>query len=90
VTLVREQTIRPSDSRLSAKLVPTFADRGYRLISATDPHGRILGFLDLELLLFLSSTYSVVLTRVSGPRYRPTTLEKTGSAGDLWICSQEL
>jgi hypothetical protein len=30
---------------LSAKLVPTFADIGCRVVSATDPHGRILGFL---------------------------------------------
>jgi hypothetical protein len=29
-----------------AKLVQTFADRGFRVASATDPHGRILGFLD--------------------------------------------
>jgi hypothetical protein len=27
VALVRERTIRPSDRRLSAKLVPTFAER---------------------------------------------------------------
>jgi hypothetical protein len=27
-------------------LVPTFADRGCRLISAADPYGCILGFLD--------------------------------------------
>jgi hypothetical protein len=31
---------------LWAKLVPTFADRGCRVGSTTDPHGRILGFLD--------------------------------------------
>jgi hypothetical protein len=31
---------------LSAKLVPTFADRGCRVVSATDPQGRIFGFLD--------------------------------------------
>jgi hypothetical protein len=37
---------RPSDRRMSAKLVPTFADRGCRVVSATDPHGRILSFLD--------------------------------------------
>jgi hypothetical protein len=28
---------RPSDRRLSAKLVPTFADRGCRVVSVTDP-----------------------------------------------------
>jgi hypothetical protein len=31
---------RPSDRRMSAKLVPTFADRGCRVVSATDPPGR--------------------------------------------------
>jgi hypothetical protein len=31
---------------LSAKLVPTFADRRYCAVRETDPHGRILGFLD--------------------------------------------
>jgi hypothetical protein len=31
---------------MSAKLVSTFADRGCRVVSATDPHGRVLGFLD--------------------------------------------
>jgi hypothetical protein len=36
----------PSDSRLSVKLMPTFADRGCRVVSAADPHGSILGFID--------------------------------------------
>jgi hypothetical protein len=26
--------------------IQLFADRGCRVVSATDPHGRILGFLD--------------------------------------------
>jgi hypothetical protein len=30
---------RPSDRRLSANLVPTFADRGCHVVSATNPHG---------------------------------------------------
>jgi hypothetical protein len=37
---------RPSDRRLSAKLVPTFADRGCHVVSVTVPYCRILGFLD--------------------------------------------
>jgi hypothetical protein len=37
---------RPSDRRLSAKWLPTFADRGCHVVSVTDPYGRILGFLD--------------------------------------------
>jgi hypothetical protein len=31
---------RPSDRRLSAKLVPTLADRGCCVVSATGSHGR--------------------------------------------------
>jgi hypothetical protein len=37
---------RPSDRRLSAKLVLTFADTECRVVSATDPYVRILDFLD--------------------------------------------
>jgi hypothetical protein len=37
---------RPSDLRLSAKLVSTFADRGCHVVSVRNPYGRNLGFLD--------------------------------------------
>jgi hypothetical protein len=37
---------RPSDSRLSARLVATFWDRGCHVGSVSDPYGRHLGFLD--------------------------------------------
>jgi hypothetical protein len=37
-----------SDSRFSAKLVPTFVDRGCRVVSVTNLYSRILGFLDLS------------------------------------------
>jgi hypothetical protein len=37
---------RPSDRRLSATWLPTFADRGCHVVSVTDPYGRILDFLD--------------------------------------------
>jgi hypothetical protein len=37
---------RPSDRRLSAKWLSTFADRGCHVVSVTDPYGHILGFLD--------------------------------------------
>jgi hypothetical protein len=40
---------RQSDRRLSAKGLPTFADRGCHMVSVTDPSGRILGFLDRSL-----------------------------------------
>jgi hypothetical protein len=34
------QLYRPSDRRSSAKLVPTFADRGSHMVSVTDTYGR--------------------------------------------------
>jgi hypothetical protein len=37
---------RPSDSRLSAKLLPNVADRWCQMVSVTDAYGRNLGFLD--------------------------------------------
>ena len=46
------------------------------MVSATGPHGR---FLDLEPLLFYSSSSSIDLrrlTRLSRPRSRPTTTQK--------------
>jgi hypothetical protein len=36
---------RPSDRRLSAKLVSDFAGRGCHVVSAKDPYGSILAFL---------------------------------------------
>jgi hypothetical protein len=79
---------------LLANLVPTFSDRGCHLVSVTDPYCRILGFLNRSRQFFLSSSSSVVLTRLSGPRSRPTTSQKIWqrreSNPDLWICSQEL
>jgi hypothetical protein len=43
---------RPSDHRMSAKLVPTFADRRYRVVSATDPYCHNLGGLKPRSLVF--------------------------------------
>jgi hypothetical protein len=44
---------RLSDRCLFAKLVPTFADRGCHVVGVTDPHGRVLGFLDRRLYFLL-------------------------------------
>jgi hypothetical protein len=43
---------RPSYRRLSAKWLPTFADRGCHVFSVTDSHGRILCFLDRSRYFF--------------------------------------
>jgi hypothetical protein len=46
VALVRKRTIRPSDRRLSAKLVTTFADEGVAWSVQRIPTAVNLGFLD--------------------------------------------
>jgi hypothetical protein len=67
---------RPSDRRLSTKLVPTFTDIECHMVNVADPYGRNLGFLDRSRYFFLLSSSSIVLTRLSGPRSRPTTFKK--------------
>jgi hypothetical protein len=94
VVLVRKRTIPTERPPLSCEVsVLTFADRGCRVVSTTDPHSRIFGFIDPEPLLFHSSSCSLILTRLSGPRPDPLLLTKSDNAGNrtrvLWICSQE-
>jgi hypothetical protein len=67
---------RPSDRRLSAIIVPTFTDRGVSRSQCDGflpPYSR---FSRPEPLHFLSSSSSIVLMRLSGPRSRPTTSQK--------------
>jgi CBS-domain-containing membrane protein len=45
-TKSESELYRPSNRHLLAKLVPAFVDKGCHEVSVTDPHGRILGFLD--------------------------------------------
>jgi hypothetical protein len=68
---------RPRDRRVSAKLVPTFLDRGCHVVSVMDGSLRPYSRLSRrEPLLVLPSSPSVVLTRLSGPSSRPTTSQK--------------
>jgi hypothetical protein len=46
VALVRKRTTPTERPPLVGKISANFADRGCHVVSATDPHGRNLGFLD--------------------------------------------
>jgi hypothetical protein len=46
------------------------------VVSVTDPPAVNLGILDQEPQLLHSNISSVILTRLSGPRSRPTTSQK--------------
>jgi hypothetical protein len=59
-----------SDRHLSAKLVPTFAEKGCHVVSMTDPYGRILGFVDRSRYFFFQ------VEELNRPCSRPTTSQK--------------
>jgi hypothetical protein len=88
---------RPSNRRLSAKLVAIFAvsaDRGSYVVSVTDPCGRILDFLDQSRYFFFQVAPHLYSWGWLDPVPDPLLLRKSGSAGnrsrDLWICSEGL
>jgi hypothetical protein len=72
---------RPSDCRLSARLVPTFSDRGCRVVRVIDPYGRILGFLDRSRYFSLQVAQLYSRGWVD-PVPDPLILRKSGSAGN--------
>jgi hypothetical protein len=85
---------RPNDRRLSAKLVPTFEDRGCHVVSVTDPYGRILDCLDRSRYFLLSSSWvdpvpDSLLVRKPGSAWNRT--RTSGSvAGNSDRCTTEV
>jgi hypothetical protein len=73
---------RSSDRRLSANLVPTFADRGCHVVSVTDPYGRTLGFLDRSRYIFFQAVPQLYSRGWVDPVPDPLLLRKSGSAGN--------
>jgi hypothetical protein len=71
---IRERTI-PTEGPPLVREVPTFADRWCRVISATDPYGRNLGFLDRSRYFFFQVAPQSYSTRLSGHRSRRTALK---------------
>jgi hypothetical protein len=80
---------RPSDRRLSAKLVQTLANRGCRVVSAVN-----FGFLDRGRYFSIQVAPQLSSRGWVDPVPDPLLLRKSGSSGNrtrnLWICSQEL
>jgi hypothetical protein len=71
---------RPSDRRLSAALVPTFADRRCNVVSVTDPYGRILRFLDRSHYFFFEVAPQLYSRGWVNSVPDPLPLRKSGSA----------
>jgi hypothetical protein len=85
---------RPRGRSLSANLVPIFAGRGCRVVSVTDPYGRILGFVYRSRYFFFLVDPQLYSRGWVDSVPDSLRLGKPGSAGNrtrnLWICSQEL
>jgi hypothetical protein len=73
---------RLSDRHLSEKLVPTFEDREWHVVSVTDPHDRILGFLDWSRYFFFQGAPQLYPRGWVDPVPDPVLLRKSGSAGN--------
>jgi hypothetical protein len=67
---------QPSYRLLSAKLVPIIGDKGLSHSQPGEFPSAVISVSGPEPLLFLPSSSSVVLKRLSGPRSRPTTCQK--------------
>jgi hypothetical protein len=78
---VRERTI-PTERPLSAKWLPTFADKGCHVVSVTDPYGRILDFLDRSRYFFFQVAPQLCSRSWVDPVPDPLLLRKRGSAGN--------
>jgi hypothetical protein len=70
---------RPSDHRLSAKLVPVFSDRVYHVVSVTNSYGGILGFLDRSRYFFFQVAPQLYSGGWVDPVPDPLLLRKSGS-----------
>jgi hypothetical protein len=73
---------RPSDRCLSAKLVPTFADRGCHVVNVTDLYGRNIGFLDLSRYFFFQVAPHLYSRGWVDLVPDPLLLRKSGIAGN--------
>jgi hypothetical protein len=93
VTLVRKGTI-PTEQPPHFGAVPTFADRGCRVVSATDPKVVNLDFLDPDNYFSIQIGPQLYARGSVDPISDPLLLRQSGNARnrprDLWICSQEL
>jgi hypothetical protein len=74
------EVYRPRDRRLLAKLVPTLADRGFHVVSVTDPHGRILRFIDRSRYVFFKVAPQLYSRGWVYPVPDPLLLRESGKA----------
>jgi hypothetical protein len=80
----------PSDWCFSAKLVPNFADRGYHVVSVTDPYGRNLGFVDRSRYFSFQVAPQLYSRGWVDSIPDPLLLRKSGGAGNGTLTSRSV
>jgi hypothetical protein len=81
---------RPSDRRLSVKLVSIFANRWCHVVSVTDPYGCTLDFLDWSRYFFFQVASQLYSRGWVDPVPDPLLLRKSGSAGNRTRTSETI
>jgi hypothetical protein len=76
VDLVRKRTTPTERPQLFGEVSANFGDRGCRVVNVMDPLRPYSLISRLKPLFSLSSSPSIVLTRLSGSRFRLTTSQK--------------
>jgi hypothetical protein len=94
VALVRERTIATEWLPLAGEVSANFPDRGCRVVILTDPHGRILGFLDRSRYFLFQVAPQLYSRGWLDLVPDPLLYRKSGTAGKrnraFVSCSQEL
>jgi hypothetical protein len=81
---------RPSDRRLSTKLVPTFADTGCYVVSVMVPYCRMLVLLDRSSYISFQVSPQLYSRGWVDPVPDPLLLRKSGSYGNRTLSFQRL
>jgi hypothetical protein len=79
---VSSELYRPSDRCMSAKLLPTFANRGCYVVSVTDPYCHILHIQDRSRYFFFQVAPQLYSWGWVDPVLDPLLLRKCSSAGN--------
>jgi hypothetical protein len=82
---VHKQTILTEWPPLVAKLVTTSAERGFHVVSVTDPYGHILGFIDRSSYFFFQVAPQLYSQDWMDPILDPLLLGKSepGTSGSV-------
>jgi hypothetical protein len=88
VAWVRKRTIPTEWPPLVGEVSANYTDRGYHVVSVTDPYDRILGFLDRSRYFFFQVAPQLYSREWVEPVPDPLLLTKSGSAGNRTLTTR--